>query len=115
MAGTQIYNLYAHSLHNKIREFLFISKFTGSDANPLASAYVSTAGLPQFGTSTLSTSPLGNVALTAAANAAAGKQVEGKYFSQWQHTTHRYYRSIDNPIWTLILPFQHSLHIYALM
>lgn len=54
--------------------------FTGSDANAL-SPYVTTAGLPQFGTSALSTSPLANVSLTAAAAAAAGKQVEGKYFS----------------------------------
>ncbi|KAL7741287.1 hypothetical protein ACLKA6_015165 [Drosophila palustris] len=49
------------------------------DANPLASAYMSTAaGLPQFGSSTaLSSSPLASVALSAAAAAAAGKQIEG--------------------------------------
>ncbi|XP_034670090.1 CUGBP Elav-like family member 2 isoform X1 [Drosophila subobscura] len=50
-----------------------------SDPNPLASAYMSTAaGLPQFGSaSALSTSPLASVALSAAAAAAAGKQIEG--------------------------------------
>ncbi|XP_033150867.1 CUGBP Elav-like family member 2 isoform X3 [Drosophila busckii] len=50
-----------------------------SDPNPLASAYMSTAaGLPQFGSATtLSTSPLASVALSAAAAAAAGKQIEG--------------------------------------
>ncbi|XP_030557398.1 CUGBP Elav-like family member 2 isoform X1 [Drosophila novamexicana] len=50
-----------------------------SDPNPLASAYMSTAaGLPQFGSTTaLSTSPLASVALSAAAAAAAGKQIEG--------------------------------------
>ncbi|XP_030080231.1 CUGBP Elav-like family member 2 isoform X2 [Drosophila hydei] len=50
-----------------------------SDPNPLASAYMSTAaGLPQFGNTTaLSTSPLASVALSAAAAAAAGKQIEG--------------------------------------
>ncbi|XP_053959465.1 CUGBP Elav-like family member 2 isoform X2 [Anastrepha ludens] len=49
-----------------------------SDPNPLASAYMSTAaGLPQFGTTTLSTSPLASVALSSAAAAAAGKQIEG--------------------------------------
>lgn len=53
--------------------------YTGSDSNPLANAYVSTGGLPQFGASTLPTSPLANVAITAAAAAAAGKQVEGNY------------------------------------
>ncbi|KAM8717331.1 hypothetical protein ACLKA7_004088 [Drosophila subpalustris] len=49
------------------------------DSNPLASAYMSTAaGLPQFGSSTaLSSSPLASVALSAAAAAAAGKQIEG--------------------------------------
>lgn len=52
----------------------------GSDPNPLASAYMSTAaGLPQFGNTTaLSTSPLASVALSAAAAAAAGKQIEGE-------------------------------------
>ncbi|XP_043865067.1 CUGBP Elav-like family member 2 isoform X5 [Drosophila mojavensis] len=55
------------------------AKTTGSDPNPLASAYMSTAaGLPQFGNTTaLSTSPLASVALSAAAAAAAGKQIEG--------------------------------------
>nr|AAM50707.1 GM15173p [Drosophila melanogaster] len=50
-----------------------------SDPNPMASAYMSTAaGLPQFGSaSALSTSPLASVALSAAAAAAAGKQIEG--------------------------------------
>ncbi|KRF98473.1 uncharacterized protein Dwil_GK15493, isoform B [Drosophila willistoni] len=49
-----------------------------SDPNPLASAYMSTAaGLPQFGSAALSTSPLASVALSAAAAAAAGKQIEG--------------------------------------
>ncbi|XP_030384830.1 CUGBP Elav-like family member 2 isoform X2 [Scaptodrosophila lebanonensis] len=50
-----------------------------SDPNPLASAYMSTAaGLPQFSTAAaLSTSPLASVALSAAAAAAAGKQIEG--------------------------------------
>ncbi|XP_037918331.1 CUGBP Elav-like family member 2 isoform X3 [Hermetia illucens] len=49
-----------------------------SDTNPLTSAYVSSAtGLPQFGSSSLSTSPLASVALTTAAAAAAGKQIEG--------------------------------------
>lgn len=53
---------------------------TGSDPNPLASAYMSTAaGLPQFGSTTaLSSSPLASVALSAAAAAAAGKQIEGE-------------------------------------
>lgn len=52
---------------------------SGSDPNPLASAYMSTAaGLPQFGSaSALSTSPLASVALSSAAAAAAGKQIEG--------------------------------------
>jgi len=37
------------------------------------------AGLPQFGSaSALSTSPLASVALSAAAAAAAGKQIEGE-------------------------------------
>ncbi|XP_037042747.1 CUGBP Elav-like family member 1 isoform X2 [Bradysia coprophila] len=50
---------------------------TGSEANAL-SPYVTSAGLPPpFGQSALSTSPLANVSLTAAAAAAAGKQVEG--------------------------------------
>ncbi|XP_017115625.1 CUGBP Elav-like family member 2 isoform X9 [Drosophila elegans] len=55
------------------------AKKSGSDPNPLASAYMSTAaGLPQFGSaSALSTSPLASVALSAAAAAAAGKQIEG--------------------------------------
>ncbi|SPP78913.1 blast:CUGBP Elav-like family member 2 [Drosophila guanche] len=55
------------------------SSSSGSDPNPLASAYMSTAaGLPQFGSaSALSTSPLASVALSAAAAAAAGKQIEG--------------------------------------
>ncbi|XP_067622564.1 CUGBP Elav-like family member 2 isoform X2 [Eurosta solidaginis] len=49
-----------------------------SDPNPLASAYMSTAaGLPQFGGTTLSASPLASVALSSAAAAAAGKQIEG--------------------------------------
>ncbi|XP_037042751.1 CUGBP Elav-like family member 1 isoform X6 [Bradysia coprophila] len=48
-----------------------------SEANAL-SPYVTSAGLPPpFGQSALSTSPLANVSLTAAAAAAAGKQVEG--------------------------------------
>ncbi|KAL9927425.1 CUGBP Elav-like family member 2 isoform X1 [Glossina fuscipes] len=51
---------------------------TGSDPNPLASAYMSTAaGLPQFSSAALSTSPLASVALSTAAAAAAGKQIEG--------------------------------------
>uniref|UniRef100_A0A1A9WZL9 RRM domain-containing protein n=1 Tax=Glossina brevipalpis TaxID=37001 RepID=A0A1A9WZL9_9MUSC len=50
-----------------------------SDPNPLASAYMSTAaGLPQFSSAALSTSPLASVALSTAAAAAAGKQIEGK-------------------------------------
>uniref|UniRef100_A0A034V7L1 CUGBP Elav-like family member 2 n=2 Tax=Bactrocera dorsalis TaxID=27457 RepID=A0A034V7L1_BACDO len=49
-----------------------------SDPNPLASAYMSTAaGLPQFSSTALSTSPLASVALNSAAAAAAGKQIEG--------------------------------------
>ncbi|KAL9923856.1 bruno 1 isoform 2-T4 [Glossina fuscipes fuscipes] len=49
-----------------------------SDPNPLASAYMSTAaGLPQFSSAALSTSPLASVALSTAAAAAAGKQIEG--------------------------------------
>jgi len=54
---------------------------TGSDPNPLASAYMSTAaGLPQFGSTTaLSSSPLASVALSTAAAAAAGKQIEGEW------------------------------------
>uniref|UniRef100_W8AP27 CUGBP Elav-like family member 1-A n=2 Tax=Ceratitis capitata TaxID=7213 RepID=W8AP27_CERCA len=49
-----------------------------SDPNPLASAYMSTAaGLPQFSSTALSTSPLASVALSSAAAAAAGKQIEG--------------------------------------
>lgn len=52
-----------------------------SDPTALTSAYMSSAGLSQYGTSagqTLSsTSPLANVALQSAASAAAGKQVEG--------------------------------------
>ncbi|XP_020713094.1 CUGBP Elav-like family member 2 [Ceratitis capitata] len=51
---------------------------SGSDPNPLASAYMSTAaGLPQFSSTALSTSPLASVALSSAAAAAAGKQIEG--------------------------------------
>ncbi|XP_036222685.2 CUGBP Elav-like family member 2 isoform X2 [Bactrocera oleae] len=49
-----------------------------TDPNPLASAYMSTAaGLPQFSSTALSTSPLASVALSSAAAAAAGKQIEG--------------------------------------
>lgn len=49
-----------------------------SDPNSLASAYMSTAaGLPQFGSAALTTSPLASVALSTAAAAAAGKQIEG--------------------------------------
>ncbi|XP_046804180.1 CUGBP Elav-like family member 1 [Lucilia cuprina] len=51
---------------------------TGSDPNSLASAYMSTAGLPQFGSAALTSSPLASVALSTAAAAAAGKQIEGK-------------------------------------
>ncbi|XP_073826904.1 bruno 1 isoform X6 [Musca autumnalis] len=51
---------------------------TGADANNFASAYMSTAaGLPQFGSTALTTSPLASVALSSAAAAAAGKQIEG--------------------------------------
>ncbi|KAI8118627.1 CUGBP Elav-like family member 1-A [Lucilia cuprina] len=50
---------------------------TGSDPNSLASAYMSTAGLPQFGSAALTSSPLASVALSTAAAAAAGKQIEG--------------------------------------
>ncbi|XP_075153084.1 bruno 1 isoform X2 [Haematobia irritans] len=50
---------------------------TGADPNNFASAYMSTAaGLPQFGSTAL-TSPLASVALSSAAAAAAGKQIEG--------------------------------------
>ena len=49
----------------------------GSDPNALTSAYA--AALPQFCGSGLSTSPLANAALTTAAAAAAGKQIEGKF------------------------------------
>lgn len=38
------------------------------------------AGLPQFGSAALSTSPLASVALSTAAAAAAGKQIEGEFF-----------------------------------
>lgn len=38
------------------------------------------AGLPQFSSAALSTSPLASVALSTAAAAAAGKQIEGKRF-----------------------------------
>lgn len=49
-----------------------------SDANSLTSAYMSSAaGLPQFGSTALSTSPLASVALSTAAAVAAGKQIEG--------------------------------------
>ncbi|XP_055387330.1 CUGBP Elav-like family member 2 isoform X2 [Condylostylus longicornis] len=49
-----------------------------SDPGSLSSAYLSAAtGLPTFGGATLSTNPLASVALSAAATAAAGKQVEG--------------------------------------
>ncbi|XP_058980540.1 CUGBP Elav-like family member 2 isoform X3 [Musca domestica] len=49
-----------------------------ADANNFASAYMSTAaGLPQFGSTALTTSPLASVALSSAAAAAAGKQIEG--------------------------------------
>ncbi|TMW50508.1 hypothetical protein DOY81_004410 [Sarcophaga bullata] len=48
-----------------------------SDPNSLASAYMSTAGLPQFGSAALTSSPLASVALSTAAAAAAGKQIEG--------------------------------------
>ncbi|XP_055840193.1 CUGBP Elav-like family member 2 isoform X2 [Episyrphus balteatus] len=48
-----------------------------SDANSLTSAYMSSAaGLPQFGSTALSTSPLASVALSTAAAVAAGKQIE---------------------------------------
>ncbi|XP_055916011.1 CUGBP Elav-like family member 2 isoform X8 [Eupeodes corollae] len=51
---------------------------SGSDANSLTSAYMSSAaGLPQFGSTALSTSPLASVALSTAAAVAAGKQIEG--------------------------------------
>uniref|UniRef100_A0A1I8PDB8 RRM domain-containing protein n=1 Tax=Stomoxys calcitrans TaxID=35570 RepID=A0A1I8PDB8_STOCA len=51
---------------------------TGTDPNNFASAYMSTAaGLPQFGSTALTTSPLASVALSSAAAAAAGKQIEG--------------------------------------
>ncbi|XP_055840199.1 CUGBP Elav-like family member 2 isoform X8 [Episyrphus balteatus] len=50
---------------------------SGSDANSLTSAYMSSAaGLPQFGSTALSTSPLASVALSTAAAVAAGKQIE---------------------------------------
>ncbi|XP_036340224.1 CUGBP Elav-like family member 2 isoform X2 [Rhagoletis pomonella] len=50
-----------------------------SDPNPLTSAYSMSpaAGLPQFGSTTLSASPLTSMALSSAAAAAAGKQIEG--------------------------------------
>lgn len=59
-------------------EFSFCLNSLGSDPNSLASAYMSTAGLPQFGSAALTTSPLASVALSTAAAAAAGKQIEGK-------------------------------------
>lgn len=48
-----------------------------SDPNSLASAYMSTASLQQFGSAALTSSPLASVALSTAAAAAAGKQIEG--------------------------------------
>ncbi|XP_065358744.1 CUGBP Elav-like family member 1-A [Calliphora vicina] len=50
---------------------------SGSDPNSLASAYMSTASLQQFGSAALTSSPLASVALSTAAAAAAGKQIEG--------------------------------------
>lgn len=66
-------------IKKKITNFFYSA---GSDPNPLASAYMSTAaGLPQFSSTALSTSPLASVALSSAAAAAAGKQIEGRFIS----------------------------------
>lgn len=58
--------------------FLYFLNLIGSDPNSLASAYMSSASLQPFGSAALSSSPLASVALSTAAAAAAGKQIEGK-------------------------------------
>lgn len=71
-----------HIKHQNKKNLTNFFYSTGTDPNPLASAYMSTAaGLPQFSSTALSTSPLASVALSSAAAAAAGKQIEGKFIS----------------------------------
>lgn len=56
---------------------------TGSENNALNSSYATSGALSSFGSNTLNSSPLSSVTLTAAATAAAGKQVEGNFWDQY--------------------------------